>query len=57
MSDDEKEKLIHDYIMTNIDYCEEKNMVMLIVLYYGKTKCDGYAMLTYKMLKAAGIET
>ena len=57
MSDDEKEKLIHDYIMTNIDYSEEEKYGdAYSALYYGKTKCDGYAMLTYKMLKAAGIE-
>ena len=57
MSDDEKEKLIHDYIVTNIDYCEEEKYGdAYSALYYGKTKCDGYAMLTYKMLKAAGIE-
>ena len=57
MSEDEKEKLIHDYIMTNIDYSEEEKYGdAYSALYYGKTKCDGYAMLTYKMLKAAGIE-
>ena len=57
MSDDEKEKLIHDYIVTNVDYCEEEKYGNAYnALYYGKTKCDGYAMLTYKMLKAAGID-
>lgn len=57
MSDDEKEKLIHDYIVTNVDYCEEEKYGNAYsALYYGKTKCDGYAMLTHKMLKAAGIE-
>jgi|GEM_PF-743900 len=57
MSYDEKEKLIHDYIMTNVDYCEgEKYGSAYSALYEGKAKCDGYAMLTYKMLKVAGID-
>jgi len=57
MSEDEKEKLIHDYILTNVDYCEgEEYGNAYSALYEGKAKCDGYAMLTYKMLKAAGIE-
>lgn len=57
MTDDEKEKLIHDYIVNNVEYSlDEKYGSAYSALYYGKTKCDGYAMLTYKMLKAAGIE-
>ncbi|WP_010245757.1 dockerin type I domain-containing protein [Acetivibrio cellulolyticus] len=57
MTDDEKEKLIHDYILTNIEYSEDDIYGNpYSALCYGKTKCDGYAMLTYKMLKAAGIE-
>ncbi|NLD45818.1 MAG: transglutaminase, partial [Clostridiaceae bacterium] len=43
MTDDEKEKLIHDYILTNIEYFEdEKYGNAYSALYYGKTKCDGY---------------
>jgi len=58
MDEDEKEKLIHDYILTNVDYTEEEKYGdAYSALYYGKTKCDGYAMLTYKMLKAASIES
>ena len=57
MSDDEKEKLIHDYILTNVDYADEKEYANAYsALYYGKARVDGYAMLTYRMLKAAGIE-
>lgn len=57
MTDDEKEKLIHDYVIYNVLYSgEEEYGSAYGALYYGRTKCDGYAMLTHKMLKAAGIE-
>ena len=56
MSEDEK-KNIHDFILTYVDYYEEEGMVVLIVLYCSKTKCDGYSMLAYKMLKATDIES
>lgn len=58
MSEDEKEKLIHDFILTYVDYYEEEEYGNAYsALYYGKTKCDGYSMLAYKMLKAADIES
>jgi len=58
MSDDEKEKLIHDFILTYVEYCEdEEHGNAYSALYYGKTKCDGYSMLAYKMLKEAGMES
>lgn len=52
-----KRKLIHDYILSNIEYTEDEmysNAYSALV--FGKTNCEGYAMLTYKMLEAAGIE-
>ncbi|TYQ18398.1 UNVERIFIED_CONTAM: dockerin type I repeat protein [Acetivibrio alkalicellulosi] len=57
MSDHEKQKLIHDYILNFVDYSStDEYNDPYSALYYGKTKCNGYAMLTYKMLRAAGIE-
>lgn len=57
MSDHEKEKLIHDYILNFVDYADsDEYNDPYSALYYGKSKCNGYAMLTYKMLTAAGIE-
>ena len=57
MSDHEKQKLIHDYILNFVDYSDsDEYNDPYSALYYGKTKCNGYAMLTYKMLTAAGIE-
>ncbi|OPZ94902.1 MAG: Xyloglucanase Xgh74A precursor [Firmicutes bacterium ADurb.Bin419] len=57
MSDHEKEKLIHDYILSNIEYTDDVMYSNAYsALFFGKTNCEGYAMLTHKMLKAAGIE-
>ena len=57
MSDHEKEKLIHDYILYFVEYSDSDDYNdPYSALYHGKTKCNGYAMLTYKMLTAAGIE-
>lgn len=57
MIDDEKLKLIHDYILTNVDYLDRPECSSVYsALFYGKANCEGYAMLTYKMLKEAGID-
>ncbi len=57
MSDHEKVKLIHDYVLSRVVYSDlpEYNSAY-DALYYGKTVCEGYAQLTYKLLVAAGIE-
>ena len=57
MNDDEKEKMIHDYLLSRLKYSPEASFGNAYsALYYGETSCEGYAMLTYKMLKAAGID-
>ena len=56
-NDHEKVKLIHDYILSKVTYSSDKTYRNAYdALYYGETVCEGYAMLTYKMLKAAGID-
>ena len=55
-SDYQKIKRIHDWITDNIKYDYSKqNYSAYAGLRYGKTVCQGYAMLTYKMLTEAGI--
>lgn len=57
MSSDEKEKNIHDYIVKNVQYDTTLTRYSAYnALYEGKTVCQGYALLTYKMLKNVGIE-
>lgn len=58
MSDFDKEKAIHDYIVSNVAYDES----LVDHSDYGAlanhtTVCQGYALLTYKMLIDAGINT
>lgn len=58
MSDDQKEKNIHDYIVKNVQYdTSYENYSAYDALSEGKTVCQGYALLAYKMLNDAGIET
>jgi transglutaminase-like putative cysteine protease len=58
MNDHQKEKAIHDYIVTRITYDTTlKNYNAYEALKYGLTVCNGYAQLAYKMLKESGIET
>lgn len=57
MNDHQKEKAIHDYIVLHVTYDEsyaEHSAYAALTL--GKTVCQGYALLTYKMLSSAGIE-
>lgn len=57
MTDDQKEKSIHDYIVKNVQYDTSLERYSAYnALSEGKTVCQGYALLAYKMLKEAGIE-
>ncbi|MCD9020276.1 transglutaminase domain-containing protein [Cohnella silvisoli] len=56
MNDHQKEKTIHDWIVTHIAY--DKRLVSHSAydgLINGRTVCQGYALLTYEMMKQAGI--
>ncbi|MBV7274693.1 Ig-like domain-containing protein [Clostridiaceae bacterium UIB06] len=58
MTNDQKEKIIHDYIVKNVQYDMSLTRYSAYdALYEGKTVCQGYALLTYKMLSNVGIET
>ena len=61
MNNHEKVKAIHDYIVLNTAY-DHVGMNQAINTPYhalttGKTLCNGYAMLTYRMLQEVGIPT
>jgi hypothetical protein len=56
MNDHQKEKVIHDWIVTHIAY--DTRIVSHSAydgLFKGKTVCQGYALITYEMMKQAGI--
>lgn len=56
MNDHEKVKAVHDWIVVNIAY--DNRLVSHSAydgLIKGKTVCQGYALITYEMLKQAGI--
>jgi transglutaminase/protease-like cytokinesis protein 3 len=56
MNDHQKEKAIHDWIVTHVAY--DKRLVSHSAydgLINGQTVCQGYALLTYEMMKQAGI--
>ena len=59
MNDYQKEKAIHDWIVLNVAYdttlVQHSDYAALVSP--NKTVCQGYALLTYKMLTEAGIET
>lgn len=58
MNDHQKEKAIHDYIVSNIAYDTTlKKYSAYEALKDGLTVCNGYAQLAYKMLTESGIET
>ena len=53
----EKVKLIHDYVLSKLIRSTDKTCRNAYdALYHGKATSEGYAMLTYKMLKAVGID-
>jgi hypothetical protein len=56
MNDHQKEKAIHDWVVSHIAY--DKKLVSHSAydgLVNGKTVCQGYALITYEMMKQAGI--
>ncbi|ADL50967.1 Ig-like domain-containing protein [Clostridium cellulovorans] len=59
MNDFQKEKVIHDWIVKNIAYdttlVQHSAYAGLVSPY--KTVCQGYALLTYRMLNQVGIQT
>ena len=58
MNDHQKEKAIHDYIVTHVAYdITYSGYSAYDALKNGLTVCSGYAQLAYKMLKESGIET
>lgn len=58
MDDYQKEKAVHDYIVQNVDYDTTfSENTAYAALAKGNTVCQGYALLAYKMLNRAGIET
>lgn len=57
MTDLEKVKTIHDYLVNRYDYdYSYKSNNAYKALTTGKTICQGYSMTAYKMLTAAGIQ-
>jgi len=58
MTDFEKEKVIHDWIVQHVQYDEsEKNFTAYDALTTGRAVCQGYSLLAYRMLTDAGIPT
>ncbi len=58
MTEDQKEKAIHDYIVANTAYDETLvRHSAYDALHDGTTVCQGYALLAYKMLNKAGVQT
>lgn len=56
MSADEKVKAVHDWVVKRLAYDESlRRYTAYEALRYGRAVCQGYALLTYKMLTAAGI--
>ncbi|GGG63102.1 transglutaminase domain-containing protein [Paenibacillus radicis (ex Gao et al. 2016)] len=56
MNDHQKVKVIHDWIVTRLDYDQSLTRYTAYeALATGKAVCQGYSLLGYKMLKEAGI--
>jgi hypothetical protein len=56
MNDEEKEKVIHDWIANHVEYdytYEERSAYS--ALFLGKTVCQGYSLLMHKMLEESGV--
>lgn len=57
MNDHQKVKAIHDYVVLNMKYDEDlKKYTAYEGLKTGEAVCQGYTLLTYKLLKHAGID-
>lgn len=55
-SDYTKIKLIHDYVVENVEYDQELlRCTVYEALYEGLATCQGYMLLTYKLLSEAGV--
>lgn len=58
MSDYDKVKAVHDWIVLNMEYdLTLKNSFPYEALTTGKVVCYGYALLTYQMLEKVGVRT
>ncbi|MDA3898397.1 MAG: BACON domain-containing carbohydrate-binding protein [Desulfobacteraceae bacterium] len=56
MNDEEKEKKIHDWVVANVAYDESlKEHSAWAALFLGKTVCQGYSLLTCKMLQEVDV--
>jgi len=57
MNNHRKTKAVHDYIVANVAYdLNYREHSAYAALVQGRTVCQGYALLLYKMLEKAGIE-
>lgn len=57
MNSHQRVKAIHDYVVENLEYDKElKKYTAYEALKSGQAVCQGYTLLTYKLLKGAGIE-
>jgi hypothetical protein len=56
MNDEQKVKVIHDWVVKNVQYDLSKSKYSAYeALYSETTVCQGYALLTFRMLKDSGI--
>ncbi len=56
MSDIQKEKLLHDYIASRVTYDKSlRKYTAYEALTTGEAVCQGYALLTYRLMQEAGI--
>lgn len=56
MSEDRKVKNIHDWVVKNVKYDETiRERSAYAGFFRGKTVCQGYSLMMYKMLKTAGV--
>ncbi|WP_138755265.1 transglutaminase domain-containing protein [Paenibacillus sinopodophylli] len=56
MNDHEKIKAIHDWIVSNVEYDQSLSQYTAYhAVTLGEAVCQGYSLLGYKMLKAAGL--
>ncbi|WP_458121278.1 transglutaminase domain-containing protein [Paenibacillus sp. Z6-24] len=57
MNDHEKVKAIHDWVVRNVKYDETYTRYTAYeALHDGTAVCQGYALLTYELLKEAGVQ-
>lgn len=57
MNEHEKVKAIHDYVVQNMKYdTQMKKYTAYDAVYSGEAVCQGYALLTYRMLELAGMK-